>query len=119
MNYSTHHKETSFISQNIMKLMKGFSEGYMKINIFFSEFCIILSPNIQLQLFQEITQFKLHESQQTRNKLLSLLEIILFKESGRGASLKHRPGIIILSDWVSSLRSLIFMLILTPSIAHE
>lgn len=45
-----------------MKLMKGFSEDYMQINIFFSEFCMILNPKLGLQLFQGTTQFKLYES---------------------------------------------------------
>lgn len=58
-----------------MKLIKGFSEGYMH---FFSEYCIILNPNLQLLLFQVTTQFKLYESEQARNKLLSPLKPYFF-----------------------------------------
>lgn len=74
----------------------------MQINIFFSEYCIILNPNLQLLLFQVTTQFKLYESEQARNKLLSPLKRYFFKgntertqKSARGGSPKHRPGIIL------------------------
>lgn len=72
-----------------MKLMKGFSEDYMQINTFFSEFCMILNPNIQLQLFQGTTQFKLYESEQTGNKRLSPHKTIFFKDTQKVQEVLH------------------------------